>query len=153
MEKDVQKDRPFLLMQSFWELEKAIMRHVKQTATHNDLSVPQFSIIVTMQHRKQMPQKKLQARTHFPKSTLSHAIDGLVQDGILERTHVNGNRREMDLSLSERGIALFDQLRSQHNSVHVRFNEAVDSFTEEEFNQLIQMQEHIVAYFNGGEAE
>lgn len=148
-----EENRQMVLTQSFWQLQKAIMTQVKQTAADNDLSVPQFTILLMMQQKGQMPQKKLQARTHFPKSTLSHAIDGLVQDGILERTHVKGNRREMDLSLSERGRALFDQIRSQHNSVHVRFKEAVDSFTEEEFNQLIQMQEHIVAYFNGGEAE
>lgn len=148
-----EENRQMVLTQSFWQLQKAIMTQVKQTAVDNDLSVPQFTILLMMQQKGQMPQKKLQARTHFPKSTLSHAIDGLVQDGILERTHVKGNRREMDLSLSERGIALIDQIRSQHNSVHVRFKEAVDSFTEEEFNQLIQMQEHIVAYFNGGEAE
>src|SRR5699024_6840780 len=134
-------------------MTKTTMLPVMQPAFDNDLSLPKITILLMMQQKDQMPQNKLQARTHFPKSTLSHAIDGLVQDRILERTHVKGNRREMDLSLSERGIALFDQRRSQHNSVHVRFKEAVDSFTEEEFNQLIQMQEHIVAYFNGGEAE
>src|SRR5699024_5151702 len=105
-----EENRQMVLTQSFWQLQKAIMTQVKQTAVDNDLSVPQFTILLMMQQKGQMPQKKLQARTHFPKSTLSHAIDGLVQDGILERTHVKGNRREMDLSLSERGIALFDQI-------------------------------------------
>src|SRR5690625_4836108 len=137
MEKDVQKDRPFLLMQSFWELEKAIMRHVKQTATHNDLSVPQFCIIVTMQHRKQMAQKKLQARTHFPKSTLSHAIEGLVQAGLLERAYVEGNRREMDLLLTDRGKVLLEDIQSQEDGVHMRFKYAVNSFTDDQFSDLI----------------
>src|SRR5699024_3396133 len=138
-----EENRVLVLTQGCWQWQKASMRSVKQSAVDNELSVPPFTILLMMQKKGQMPRKKLRARTHLPKSTLSHAIDGLVQDGILDRTHVKGNRREMDLSLSERGIALFDQIRSQHNSVHVRFKEAVDSFTEEEFNQLIQMQEHI----------
>src|SRR5699024_12404678 len=79
-----EKNRQMILTQSFWQLQKAIMTQVKQTAVDNDLSVPQFTILLMMQQKGQMPQKKLQARTHFPKSTLRHAIDGLVQDGILK---------------------------------------------------------------------
>src|SRR5699024_8269629 len=111
-----EENRQMVLTQSFWQLQKAIMTQVKQTEADNDLSVPQLVFLVMMQQTGQMPQKKLQARTHFPISTLRHASDGLVQDGILERTHVKGNRREMDLSLSERGRALFAQIRALHNS-------------------------------------
>src|SRR5699024_12353021 len=132
-----EEDRQMVLTQSFWQLQKAIMTQVKQTAVDNDLSVPQFTILLMMQQKGQMPQKKLQARTHFPTSTLRHAIDGLVQDGILERTRVKGNGREMDLSISERGIALCDQMRSQHNSGHVRFKEAVEAFRGEVLKQWI----------------
>lgn len=143
--------RPLALMQSFWKLEKSIMRQVKATAADNDLSVPQFAIIIMMRNKDKMAQKKLQARTHYPKSTLSYAIEGLVQAELLTRTHVEGNRREMDLSLSEQGEALLDNIITQETGVHTKFRNAVDSFTEDQFNDLINMHQHITKYFDGGD--
>lgn len=152
MDEDVQgHNRQLTLMQSFWNLEKSIMRQVKQTAADNDLSVPQFAIIIMMRNDKQMAQKKLQARTHYPKSTLSYAIEGLVQADLLTRTHVEGNRREMDLSLSDGGKQLLNKMIQQESGVHSRFKNAVDSFSEEQFNDLINMHQHITTYFDGGE--
>ncbi|MFD2761292.1 MarR family winged helix-turn-helix transcriptional regulator [Lentibacillus juripiscarius] len=154
MDKDIyETNRPMALMQSFWQLQKSIMTQVKQTAIDNELSIPQFAILVMMQHNKQISQKKLQARTHYPKSTLSHAIEGLVQAELLNRTHVEGNRREMNLALSDRGKALLDDMKSQEDGVHSRFKNAVDSFTEEQFADLIHMHQHIVTFFEGGETE
>src|SRR5690625_2686546 len=129
-QEEYEKNRPIILMQSFWKLQKAIMTQVRQTATDNNLSLPQFSILVLMQRNKQMGQKKLLSQTHFPKSTLSHAIDGLVQAELLHRTHVEGNRREMQLMLNQRGEALLNQMNLQEDSVHTRFKSAVDALTE-----------------------
>ncbi|MUV36942.1 hypothetical protein JNUCC1_00746 [Lentibacillus sp. JNUCC-1] len=152
MNKDHQEsNRPSQLMHSFWQLQKAIMGQVKQTAMDNALSVPQFAIMILMRHKKEMPQKKLQARTHFPKSTLSHAIEGLVQAEILTRTHVEGNRREMVLSLSAHGQTLLQEMTAQENGVHNRFKNAVESFSDEEFSALIDMHQHIISYFDGDE--
>ncbi|MGM8365281.1 MarR family winged helix-turn-helix transcriptional regulator [Virgibacillus sp. W0181] len=145
-----QINRPMALMQSFWKLQKSIMGQVKQTAADNDLSVPQFAILVQMQHKKQIAQKNLQERTHYPKSTLSHAIEKLVQAGLLNRTHAEGNRREMELALSDEGKVLVDELKAQEHGVHERFKNAVHSFTEEEFNDLINMHHQIATFFEGG---
>ncbi len=84
---------------------------------------------------------------------MSHAIEGLVQAELLNRTHVEGNRREMNLALSDRGKALLDDMKSQEDGVHSRFKNAVDSFTEEQFADLIHMHQHIVTFFEGGETE
>lgn len=154
MKKDADStNRQSILMQSFWLLQKSIMGQVKQTAIDNELTIPQFSILTMMQHNKQIAQKKLQEQTHYPKSTLSYAIEGLVQAELLNRTHVEGNRREMDLSLSDQGNALLAEMKSQENAVHKRFQKAVDSFTEEQFNELILLHQHIITFFDGGETE
>lgn len=152
MERDrYETNRPMELMQSFWQLQKSIMTQVKQTAVDNDLSVPQFAILNMMQHKEEMSQKKLQAQTHFPKSTLSYAIEGLVQAELVNRTHVEGNRREMNLALSERGKAMLDEMKAQDDGVHMRFKNAVDSFTAEQFADLINMHQRIVTFFEGSD--
>lgn len=146
-------NRPAMLMQSFWNLQKSIMGQVKQTAMEHDLSVPQFAIIVMMQHNKKIAQKQLQARTHYPKSTLSHAIEGLVQDNLINRTHAEGNRREIDLSLSEQGKALLKEMRVEENGVQLRFKNAVNSFSEEQFNELLNLHQQIATFFEGGKTK
>ena len=128
------------------------MSTAKQTAADNDLSMPQFGILMLMQRKKQIPQKQLQARTHYPKSTLSHAIEGLVQAGFLIRTHVEGNRREMDLSLSEQGKELLKKIKKQEDGVHCKFKNAVNSFTEEQFTALLEMHKQISTFFEGGDS-
>ncbi|WP_217586596.1 MarR family winged helix-turn-helix transcriptional regulator [Lentibacillus saliphilus] len=148
-----QPGRSMDILQSFWRLKKAIMAQVKQIAHNHELSVPQFGILITMSHKGKITQKTLQERTHFPKSTLSHAIDGLVLNGYLMRTPVEGNRREMDLSLSEAGHQLIKDIQSQPDSVHTRLTHAVNSFSEEQFNALIDMHQHIAAYLEDGDIQ
>ncbi|MGY0691905.1 MarR family winged helix-turn-helix transcriptional regulator [Virgibacillus sp. FSP13] len=145
--------RSYTLMQSFWRLHRLIMQQVKQTAATHDLSLPQFTILVTMTHYHQIAQKRLQVLTNFPKSTLSHAIDGLVQAGLLNRTFAKDNRREMDLSLSTEGKALIASIKEQKDGVPSRFQKAVDSFSAEEFNQLLTIHRHLATHFEEGSEE
>ena len=154
MEKELNHaNRQKELMQSIWRLQKSIMVRAKKTAASNDLTMPQFSILEMMRNKQQIAQKELQTKTHFPKSTLSYAIEGLVQAGILQRTPVEGNRREMELSLSEQGLALINHMKLQEDGVYVRFKQAVDSFSDEEFTELIHLHQHIVSFFEGSETE
>ncbi|WP_158701665.1 MarR family winged helix-turn-helix transcriptional regulator [Lentibacillus sp. Marseille-P4043] len=145
--------RSYTLMQSFWRLHRLIMQQVKQTAAAQDLSMPQFAILITMTHYHQIAQKRLQELTNFPKSTLSHAIDGLVQAGLLNRTFAKDNRREMDLSLSAEGKALIQNIKEQKDGVPSRFQRAVDSFSAEEFNQLLAIHRQLAAHFEEGSEE
>jgi len=152
MEKDINEtDRPVRLMHSFWQLEKSIMKQVKQTAIHHDLSIPQFAILVMMQRNKEIAQKKLQERTHYPKSTLSYAIEGLVQEKLIHRTHVEGNRREMNLSLSSEGKALLDKMKVEEKGVHMRFKNDVNSLSEEQFTELLNMHQYLTMFFDSEE--
>ncbi|WP_240377071.1 MarR family winged helix-turn-helix transcriptional regulator [Bacillus piscicola] len=145
--------RSLELMQSFWQIEKLIMKHIKHTAAQNNLSVPQFIILITMTHYHQIAQKKLQERTSFPKSTLSHAIDGLVQKGLLHRTYAKDNRREMDLSLSNAGKERLDRMKTQKDSVPYRFQQAAASFSDDTFRELLAMHAQIAAYVDQGSEE
>ena len=70
------------------------------------LSIPQYSVLMTIAPRKGMTQKQIGEVLQIPKSTLSQAVDGLVQTGWIHRQSVEDNRREMQLSLSEKGKTL-----------------------------------------------
>lgn len=144
-------NRPVRLMHSFWQLQKSIMKQVKQTAIDHDLSIPQFAILMMMQRNKEIAQKKLQERTYYPKSTLSYAIEGLVQAKLIQRTHVEGNRREMNLALSPEGKVFLDKMKMEENGVHMRFKNAVNSLSEEQFIELLNMHQYLTMFFDSEE--
>lgn len=145
--KDLRNDRSLKLMQSFWSMQKNVMRYVQKTATENGLSVTQYNILMMLMHHKEIPQKSLQEKTYLPKSTLSQAINGLVDSGYLVRQQMEGNRREIELSISLKGKELIENINSQKNSVNQLCQNAVASLTDKQFNDVIDIQQQIAANF------
>lgn len=142
-----QTDRSFQLMQSFWDMQKNIMRYIQKTATDNGLSVTQYNILMMLIHHKQVPQKAVQEKTYLPKSTLSQAINGLVESGYVARQQVEGNRREVELLISQKGKDLIKEIDQQKDGFHHLCQSAVDTLTDQQFQDLINIQKKIATNF------
>ncbi|MCA1060365.1 MarR family transcriptional regulator [Rossellomorea aquimaris] len=136
------------LLRSFSRVNKTMMRFVQKTASQNGLSVPQYTILVTIAPEKEMTQKAVGEKTFLPKSTLSQAVDGLVQAGYLQRKQVEDNRREMLLSLSHEGETMLKGIHKQEGSIHQLTAGAVDNLSEEEFAGLLLAHERIADFFD-----
>ncbi|MEI2664124.1 MarR family winged helix-turn-helix transcriptional regulator [Rossellomorea sp. LJF3] len=136
------------LLRSFSRVNKTMMRFVQKTAADNGLSVPQYTILVTIAPEKELTQKTIGERTFLPKSTLSQAVDGLVQAGFLNRQQVEDNRREMLLSLSHQGETMLKGIHKQEGSIHQLTAGAVETLSEGEFAGLLQAHEKIADYFD-----
>ncbi|MDX8342554.1 MarR family winged helix-turn-helix transcriptional regulator [Rossellomorea sp. YZS02] len=136
------------LLRSFSRVNKTMMRFVQKTAADNDLSVPQYTILVTIAPVKEMTQKEVGEKTFLPKSTLSQAVEGLVQAGYLERQQVEDNRREMLLSLSHEGETMLKGIHKQEGSIHQLTAGAVGTLSEEEFAGLLRAHEQIADFFD-----
>ncbi len=61
--------RSTAMMQSFWNVQRHLVRAAHQTAQENGLSLPQFHSLMTIAPRGPISQKELAAHTHLPKST------------------------------------------------------------------------------------
>lgn len=138
--------RSTILLNSFWKMQKNVMQFVQKTASNNDLSVPQYSILMTMTHFDNMTQKAVGEKTFLPKSTLSQAVDGLVQSGLLNRHQLESNRREMQLSISEQGKTLIKAIHFQKDGIHQVFHNAIEQLTEKQYQELIQTHIQITTY-------
>ncbi|WGG46585.1 MarR family transcriptional regulator [Rossellomorea sp. DA94] len=136
------------LLRSFSRVNKTMMRFVQKTAADNGLSVPQYTILVTIAPERELTQKTIGERTFLPKSTLSQAVDGLVQAGFLHRQQVEDNRREMLLSLSHQGETMLKGIHKQEGSIHQLTAGAVETLSEEEFAGLLEAHERIADYFD-----
>ncbi|MDN7246214.1 MarR family transcriptional regulator [Planococcus shenhongbingii] len=138
--------RSIRLMRSFRRVQKNMMCLDQQTAARNGLSMPQYAILMTLAKRQDMTQKTVGEVSFLPKSTLSQAVDGLAREGLLERQQVEDNRREMGLALTAKGEALVHAIHSQQGGSHQRFQEAVESLTDEQYEKLLELHQHISAH-------
>ncbi|MDN7227292.1 MarR family transcriptional regulator [Planococcus sp. N064] len=145
--------RSIQLMRSFRNVQKNLICLEQQTAARNGLSMPQYAILMTLGKCREMTQKKVGEVTFLPKSTLSQAVDGLSRDGFLDRRQVVDNRREMQLALTEKGAALVEAIHQQEGGSHQRFQEAVESLSDEQYEKLLEIHQHISAHLNVRELE
>lgn len=134
------------LLRSFWNMQKNLMRFIQKSAVENGLSVPQYSILMTIILHKEMTQKNIGEKTFLPKSTLSQAVDGLVREGFLNRQQVEGNRREIKLSLSEKGVTLIKSIHTQEGGILQVFQSAIESLTERQYEEILGTHNQITTY-------
>lgn len=144
MESENQKlMRAAQVLRSFAGVQNNMMRVIQKSAIENGLSVPQYSILMTLIFCKEMTQKKVGEKTFLPKSTLSQAVDGLVREGFLKRQQVESNRREVLLSLSEKGITRIRTLHLQEGGIHQIFQSVLESLNEQQVDNLLETHQQI----------
>ncbi|MEH7384403.1 MarR family transcriptional regulator [Bacillus sp. JJ1521] len=143
-EKSQEFNRSVMLMRSFYEVQKNMMHIFQRTAVENGISIPQYTILLTIYPKKEMTQKSVGDKTFLPKSTLSQGVDGLVQVGLLDRKQLENNRREMLLSLTEKGESFIKKIHFQEGSVHQVFREVVDALTDKQYENLLETHQQIV---------
>lgn len=125
------------IIRSFGRVNNSMRKTFQRTALDNELSLPQLVLLMTIAPKGEITQKQLGKETQFPKSTLSQAVDGLVQTELITRHPVEENRREMKLTLSNKGKALYEKTRKQEGSAHQVFESAIKSLTENQCDELL----------------
>lgn len=153
MNENKEMDAYMQLMLSFAHVQKNMVRFIQKSAVEKGLSIPQYSILMTIISCKEMTQKNIGEKTFLPKSTLSQAVDGLVKEGYLDRRQVEDNRRETLLALSPKGQALVEELYLQEDGLHQVFKAASEQFTDEQVEELLQAHRKISSYLKEVELE
>ncbi|MDQ0428484.1 DNA-binding MarR family transcriptional regulator [Planomicrobium stackebrandtii] len=141
------------LMLSFANVQKNMVRFIQKSATEKGLSIPQYSVMMTIISCSEMTQKTVGEKTFLPKSTLSQAVDGLVKEGYLDRRQVEDNRRETLLALSKKGKALVEELHHQEDGLHQVFKAASEQFTSDQVAELLIAHQKISTYLKEVELE
>ncbi|WKA55456.1 MarR family winged helix-turn-helix transcriptional regulator [Planococcus shixiaomingii] len=131
------------LLQSFGSVHKNLFRFVQKSAADHGLSVPQYSILITLISEPALTQKIIGDKTFLPKSTLSQAVDGLVKEGLLKRQQVEGNRREVLLALSEKGLEFIRKLHMKEGSVLDVFQTVINALEPQEVEGLLKTHNRI----------
>lgn len=130
--------RSVQLMHLLAKIRKNMMQIMQKTATENGLSVTQYRILLAIERHMEMPQKCLGEMALLPKSTLSQAVDGLVQEGWLDRQQVEGNRRETLVTLTEKGQHFLKEVHAQKGGINEILQGATDLLTDKQYEHLLE---------------
>ena len=141
------------LLRSFADVQKMMLRFVQKSASENGLSIPQYTILMTVILENDMTQKNVGEKTFLPKSTLSQAVDGLVREGLLNRQQVEGNRREVLLSLNDKGLERIKAIHAQEGGIHQIFQGAVETMTDKQYDDVLRTHLHIKNHMASVELE
>ncbi|MGD6942997.1 MarR family winged helix-turn-helix transcriptional regulator [Cytobacillus gottheilii] len=134
------------MLKSVERVNRGLRKLFQKTAADLELTAPQLMLLTIIASKKEITQKQLGIETQFPKSTLSQSIDALVQRELLERYPVEGNRREMQLVLSEEGKSVMDSIHEQKGSYYTVLKEAVDVLSEQQANLLLNSLSQIALF-------
>ena len=105
-----------LAVDKFWEffppVWHTVRAHIRHEATENfDITVVQFHILRRIRHGCDSVSKLADDR-HTSRPAISRAVDVLVTKGYIARTTNPDDRRNIQLSLTEEGDALLENLFS-----------------------------------------
>src|SRR5436190_17965292 len=90
---------------------KALKRAFDQTLAEAGGSLPTWLILLSLKARRWEMQRELAAAVGIEGATLTHHLEGLERDGLVERSRDPDNRRVMRVELTEQGAAAFLRLR------------------------------------------
>ncbi|MCY1692394.1 MarR family transcriptional regulator [Exiguobacterium sp. SL14] len=136
--KQTETVRSTAMMQSFWNVQRHLVRARHQTAQENGLSLPQFHSLMTIAPRGPISQKALATHTHLPKSTLSQSIEGLVQSYWVIREMNPDNRREVVLSLSDQGRQFVTEIQEQEKGMQRQLEQVLATIDPDVFEQMLE---------------
>ncbi len=139
-------NRSSQLFRSIWRFNQSMRIYAKKTALENDLTVPQYALLMMLAPKKEMTQKEIGQIMKFPKSTLSQTVDGLVQADIIMRHPVKDNRREMQLILTDKGKKLYEKLREHEGSIHQDLEDAIDNLSDNQFEEMLATLSQIATF-------
>ncbi len=111
-------DAPFeqQAVEKFWEFFPSVWHtvraHIRHEATENfDITVGQFHVLRQIRYGANSVSKLADAK-HTSRPAVSRVVDVLVNQGLVARTQNPADRRNVQLSLTENGASLMDELFS-----------------------------------------
>lgn len=94
-----------------------IIRTLDTSELSQSISTTNERVLMVIAKMPELNMKELSAQVGLEKSTLTRAIDALIEDGLVVRSNDEHDRRKINCSLTEKGLALgsrIEQLMAKH---------------------------------------
>ena len=92
------------------DVERRLTRRLSTLLSEHDCTVERWRALTLLAHGERHRMSELAEFTQLPPASLTRLIDGMVADNLVHRTPDPRDRRSILVHLTERGLALQDQL-------------------------------------------
>lgn len=121
------------------------MKFTQENASSLGLTVPQLSILNTIRLKPNLTLKNITEELSLPKSTVSTALDGLVNLGLVERKTSQEDRREINLKVTTKGKQL-SQKSIENSSSYRAMAFTLESLPKEDIESLLRIHHDLLVY-------
>ncbi|AFM40057.1 transcriptional regulator [Desulfosporosinus acidiphilus SJ4] len=132
------------VVQSFMTISKTLVRFTQQNASSLGLTVQQMGIINTIYSTPSATLKAITEKLQMSKSTVSVNVDELVKAELIERKISEEDRREINLTLTAKGVTLA-QKSCQNASSYKAMMSALEDISEEKIQELMKTHNELLA--------
>lgn len=131
------------VLQSFMAVTRTASEFTRRNAESLGLTMLGMSVANTLLRAPGLTLKELTEKLGASKSTISAAVESLVQAGVAERTQAEGNRREINLALTAKGEELAGRSIRQAYSYRA-MTAALEAMDEGQIGLLLSLHAQIV---------
>jgi MarR family transcriptional regulator, 2-MHQ and catechol-resistance regulon repressor len=118
------------------QTSKAIHERIRNEINHYNLNITEFSVLeVLYRHEKQTIQQ-IGSSILISSGSMTYVIDKLEQKGLLNRHACPGDRRAINVSLTEAGNVLMSNIMPKHYEL---IDDMFESLTKDEKETIVKL--------------
>lgn len=105
-----------------------------------DITEPQYNVMRTLSSKmgKPVTVQEIQNRMIQRTSNVTRIVDKLINKGLVDRHECPTNRRKMDITITDKGVRLLDQLDKKVHSFHKPMSKNLTSDEAQNLTDLIK---------------
>jgi DNA-binding MarR family transcriptional regulator len=132
------------LLESFFEINKAIYRLSKKEADRFGLTVVQLKALYRLSFSPDISLSELAEKLRLTNSTVSGVIDRLVHSGLVERVIPPENRRAVSIHLTDKGQKLLKDVMDEESNLMKKLNNALE-LPDKELQHLLKLHQLVLS--------
>ncbi|WP_050184110.1 MarR family winged helix-turn-helix transcriptional regulator [Domibacillus robiginosus] len=138
------------ILASFWRINKAINKLIKQDADRLGITVVQLKAIYIINLNPNISLGELAEKMMLTNSTVSGVIERLVHSGLAERIVPPEDRRSVFIDLTDKGRTMVEQIVSSESRLVKKLNEILE-MPEEEISYLLRLHQIVLTKLSSEE--
>lgn len=138
------------LMETMQAMKRGMHAYQQAHAQDYPLSHAQAELLFTIRHSQPVSAKDLAKKLNMTPGAISQFVEGIEQQGFLERRTSETDRRVQYLHISAKGEELIKRFEQQR---HQMMKTIIHDLTDEELEVWLRFQQKMIAYFNAQTTE
>ena len=118
------------------ETSKAIHEKIRMELNNYKLNITEFSVLEVLYRKEKQTIQQIGSSILISSGSMTYVIDKLEQKGLLNRHACPGDRRAINVALSEAGIEVINKIMPKHYEL---VDDMFESLTKDEEETIVRL--------------